>query len=158
MSDAVLIEFECLPLRSVTRLDPPIDASPGYTALVQRVKAAIERHGALNSYYLHDAHCRFRLTNRPGLGEIEFRFEGVVLTDAEDRRVSGVDLEVELARETCDWLAAPIVEWFAESVKKAVAVEFELFAAAGDLAKTEERLKRLAAESESGGGYIGMGL
>ena len=158
MSDAVDVSFECLPLRSVTRLDPPLDASPAYRAFVERVKSAIDRHGVLNSYYLHDARCRFHLTNRDGLGELEFRFEGVVLTDASDTQVSGSDLSIELVRETCDWLSNPIVEWFHDSVRKAVAVEFELFAAAGDLSKTEARLRKLAEESESSGGYIGMGL
>lgn len=158
MSEAVHITFECLPLRTVTRLDPPLDASPGYRAFVERVKSAIERHGVMNSYYLHDATCRFHLTNRSGLGELEFRFEGVVLTDSTDTKVSGVDLEVTLLRETCDWLSTPIVEWFHECVRKSVAVEFELYAAAGDLSKTEERLRKLAEETESSGGYLGMGL
>ena len=49
----VEIEFDCLPLRSVTRLDVPVDASPVYEQFVLRVKEAMAKHGSHNTYYLH---------------------------------------------------------------------------------------------------------
>ena len=52
--------------------------------------------GLHNSYYLHHASCVFHLTNDPRVGMLEFRFEGTVLTDAEDRSAIESDLEVEL--------------------------------------------------------------
>ena len=47
----VEIEFDCLPLRTVQRVDAPMDASPKYEQFVLRVKEAIETHGVHNTYY-----------------------------------------------------------------------------------------------------------
>ena len=38
----VEVSFDCLPLRSIARLDIPIDASPKYRARCERIKAAME--------------------------------------------------------------------------------------------------------------------
>jgi hypothetical protein len=65
---------------------------------------------------------------------------------------------VELVRETCDWLTEPIVRWFAETVPRSVMVEFDRYIAVGDLQQTLERVKKLQAETESRGGYVGMYL
>ena len=153
-----VIQFECLPLRSVSRLDIPIDASPKYQAWCERVKSAIAKHGAFNSYYLHKGVCRFHLTNEPKIGSVEFAFEGTVLTDDADAHTRGCDLVVDLVRETCDWLSKPIVAWLAETVRRAVCLEFDRYIAAGDLEKTRQRLAKLNAESEAAGGFIGMHL
>jgi hypothetical protein len=67
-------------------------------------------------------------------------------------------LEVELKRETCDWLTEPIVDWFKETVPRAVVVEFDRFIAAGDRDQTIKRIARLQAESDSRGGFVGMYL
>ncbi len=158
MNPSVEISFDCQPLRSIARLDVPLDASPEYEALVERVQQAIQRHGLLNTYYLHDARCTFHLTNDPALGMLEFRFEGTVLTDEEDRKTLRADLLVELRRETCDWLTEPVVEWFRETVTRAVIVEFDRFISAGDLDRTKQRIEQLQAESDSHGGFLGMGL
>lgn len=152
------ITFDCLPLRSVRRLDVPIDASPEYEELVTGIRQATEKHGLHNTYYLYQAKCIFRLTNDPDVGMIEFRFDGTVLTDPDDRETHGCDLRVELQRETCDWLTEPVVEWFAETVTRAVQVEFDRFIAAGNLEKTIERMEKLQAESDTHGGFLGMGL
>src|SRR5690606_30157967 len=98
----VEITFDCLPLRSVTRLDIPIDASPGYRALCERIKDAIQTHGSHNTYYLYNAQCIYRLTNRPDYGMLQFRFEGTLMTDESDLKADRCDLSVELVRETCD--------------------------------------------------------
>src|SRR5262249_6595021 len=59
----VEITFDCLPLRSISRMDIPIDASPRYRQRCENIKAAIEHHGSHNSYYLYNAQCVFHLTN-----------------------------------------------------------------------------------------------
>jgi hypothetical protein len=158
MNRYVEISFDCLPLRSVGRLDIPIDASPKYRQRCERIKQAIETHGSYNSYYVYNARCVFHLTNDDAVGMLEFRFEGTVLTDESDQQTERCHLEAELVRETCDWLTEPIVQWFTESVPRAVAVEFNRYIAAGDLQQTIERVERIQAESDQHGGYLGMYL
>jgi hypothetical protein len=158
VSQFVEISFDCLPLRSVGRLDIPLDASPAYRERCERIKAAIAKHGSHNTYYLYDASCTFHLTNQPDLGSLEFRFEGTVLTDPEDRRTVLADLGVTLVRETCDWLTEPVVTWFRETVSKAVAAEFDRYIEAGDLAQTVKRIAALQAKADQAGGYLGMNV
>ena len=152
------ISFDCLPLRTVDRLDVPIDASPKYRARCERIKAAFEKHGALNSYYLYNARCIYHLANSDQLGLVRFRFEGTVLTDEEDRTCRGCDLAVKLSGETCEGLTEPIVEWFSQSVPRSVAVEFDRYIEAGDLEKAKERVEKIRAASEDAGGFVGMYL
>lgn len=154
----VEIEFDCLPLRSVTRMDVPIDASPKYEQFVRQVKAAMEKHGSHNTYYLHRGICVYHLTNATDRGEIGFEFRGTALTGQKDRKTRSVDLQVTLLRETCGWLSQPIVDFFAESVQHAVLVEFDRYIEAGDLSKTEERMQKLAEQNELGEGFVGMYL
>lgn len=158
MNRYVEIMFDCLPLRSVGRLDIPIDASPKYRQRCERIKCAIETHGSHNAYFLYNSQCVYHLSNQPEVGSIEFRFEGVALTDETDQKTVRCHLEVELTRETCDWLTEPIVDWFKETVSRSVAVEFDRYIAAGDLAQTVERIARIQAESDQQGGYVGMYL
>lgn len=156
MNQWVEIEFDCLPLRSVGRVDIPIDASPGYRRFCEQVKKAIDTHGSHNTYFLHHAHCAFRVLNHDKLGRIEFSFEGTLFTDPEDRKALGGDLEVTLVGETCDWLTQPIVEWFQDTVRRAVAFEFDRYIEAGDLDQTKARLARLQEQTESTLGFLGM--
>ena len=158
MNHCVDITFDCLPLRSIGRFDVPIDASPEYEALAVRVRQAAEKHGLHNSYYLHNAKCVFHLTSDPEFGMLEFRFDGTVLTDPDDQATLRCDLSVQLQRETCDWLTAPVVEWFVETVTWAVQVEFDRYIAAGDLQKTIQRMENLQTDSDAHGGFLGMGL
>ncbi len=152
------ISFDCLPLRSIARLDIPLDASPKFRSKCERIKAALDQHGSLNTYYLHNAKCTFQLTNDPLRGMLEFEFEGTVMTDEADEKTKATHLSVQLVRETCDWLTEPVVAWFADTVWQAVVVEFDLYIAAGDLSRTKDRLARAQAELESSGGFVGMGL
>ena len=158
MNRFVDITFDCLPLRSVTRLDIPIDASPKYQALCERIKQGIATHGTHNTYYLYNARCTFHLTNNPEVGSVEFAFEGTVMTDPSDRQTHRCDLHVRLERETCDWLIEPAVAWLLESVQQAVTVEFDRYIAAGDLAQTVERILRQQAQTDASGGFVGMYL
>ena len=154
----VEIVFDCLPLRTVTRVDIPIDASPVLAAKMLRVKEAIEKHGVLNTYFLHNAHCTFHLTNDPREGMIEFAFDGTLLTDAADLHTQSCDLSVKLSRETCTWLNQPIVDWMAATVQRAVQLEFDRYIKAGDLQKVQERLERMQRASDESGGFVGMYL
>ncbi|MGQ9504773.1 MAG: hypothetical protein ACUVQG_03230 [Thermogutta sp.] len=154
----VEVSFDCVPLRTVVRSHPPLDASPGFLALWDRVQATIRKYGRHNTYYLLNGVCTFHLTNDPSVGTLSFSFEGCLLTDAEDRCATACDLQTTLRGDTCDWAAEPIVRWLSESVRHAVLVEFNRFIAAGDLEKTVQRLKKLEEETELKGGYVGFGL
>ena len=158
MDRYVEITFDCLPLRSLGRLDIPLDASPKFRAKCERVKQALTAHGTQNTYYLHNALCSFFLSNRPDIGMIQFEFEGTVITDEADRTTSAAQLVVNLKRETCDWLTEPVVEWFKETVRRAVMVEFDRYIEAGDLSRTKERIAKTQAEMEQTGGFVGMYL
>lgn len=158
MNRWVEISFDCLPLRSVGRLDIPLDASPKYRERCLRVKAALEKHGSHNTYFVYNAQCVYRLTNRDDAGMIQFAFEGTVLTDDDDRRTQRCDIEVTLVRETCDWLTEPIVKWFSDTVTRSLAVEFDRYIEAGDLDQAKQRIEKLRAASDQSGGYVGMYL
>lgn len=152
------IQFDCLPLRSVARWDPPLDASPELHDFYLRLKQAHVTHGAHNTYYLHHAQCIYRLTNAADIGRLEFRFEGVVLTDQADRQTVGSDLRVELVRDTCTWITQPVVAWFCETVEHAVRVEFDRYIQAGDLDRTRQRIAELEKRSDQSEGFLGMYL
>ena len=152
------IEFDCLPLRSVTRLDVPVDASPVYEQFVLRVKEAMTKHGSHNTYYLHRGTCTYHLTNDSERGSVTFAFEGTAMTGADDRRTKGVDITTQLRGETCSWLSEPIVGFLAETVQHALLVEFDRYIEAGDLEKTEQRIKAVQAQSDSAEGFVGMYL
>ena len=152
------IEFDCLPLRSITRLDVPVDASPAYEQFVLRVKSAMQKHGSHNSYYLHRGTCTYHLTNDPDQGTVTFQFEGTVLTDADDRQTKAVDITAKLGSETCAWLNEPVVGFLAESIQHALLIEFNRYIEAGDLDKTEQRIKAVQAQSDAADGYVGMYL
>lgn len=158
MEQYVDIRFDCLPLRSIGRLDIPLDASPKYRARCERIKQALETHGSHNTYYLYNAKCVYHLTNNPEIGMIELAFDGTAITDPTDEKTLSCDLQVELVRETCDWLTEPIVAWFRETVQHVITVEFDRFIAAGDLAQTVQRIERLQSESDQHGGFLGMYL
>jgi hypothetical protein len=155
---AVAITFECTPLRSVPRLDIPLDASPVYRARLERMQRAVTSHGTRNAYYLTDGGCTFRFTNDPAVGWVRFRFEGTLLTDETDAKTIGSDLDLALDQETCDWLTQPAVEWLRLAAKHAVEIEFDRYIAAGDLSRALERLAREQAASDAAGGYLGMNL
>jgi hypothetical protein len=152
------IAFDCLPLRSVTRLDPPLDASPGLVAKWERIKNAITEHGTHNTYYLHNAHCRFFVTNDPRQGMIAFRFEGVLFTDENDASARSASLHVSLDQENVPWLEQHVVRWFAETVQQAVCSEFNRYIGAGDPDRTRKRMEQLQQILEQTGGFVGMHL
>src|SRR5436190_23558632 len=158
MQRYVEITFDCLPLRTISRMDVPIDASPRYRQRCEAIKAAIDHHGSHNSYYLYNAHCIFHLTNSDEIGMVEFEFEGTLLTDPSDQCAEHADLQVKLVLETCDWLTEPVVAWFKDTVPEAVLAEFDRYIAAGDLEQAKKRIAALQARADQSGGYMGMYL
>jgi hypothetical protein len=158
MSHWVNITFQCLPLRSIACFAPPVDATDELAATYAKLRAAAHKHGLHNTYYLHAGKCVFHLTNHQQIGVLEFGFSGTILTDAEDMHTLRSDLEVELTGESYDWLVRPVADWFAETVRAAVKVEFDRFIAAGDLEKTIERLQALQEASNAQGGFLGAWL
>jgi hypothetical protein len=154
MDGFIDIAFDCLPLRSVGRIDVPLDASPGFRARCERLKLAIETHGTANAYYLFNAHCIFRLANSEIEGMLRFGFEGTLFTDAGDARTERVELEVSLVAETCGGVPDEVLPWFELQVKNAARIEFNRYIAAGSLQETLQRLEQI----DQLAGVAGLGL
>lgn len=127
------VEFDCIPLRTVGRLDVPLDASDAQRRRASHMQTAINAYGVERTYFLQNARCVFRFANSDVEGICRFDFEGVVRTDAGDRKCEDADLEVTLVSETCGGVPASIEAWLVERVRHAVIVEFDRFIAAGQL-------------------------
>jgi len=143
MDTPVDIAFECLPLRLVSRLDVPLDASPTYRTRYEKLQAALDSHGPERTYFLYNARCIFRFANSEIEGMARFKFEGLVRTDASDSLTELVELEVQLANETCDGIPAEVASWLAQRVSKSVAIEFDRFISAGQLASRADELGKV---------------
>jgi hypothetical protein len=133
MKPVVDISFDCLPLRSVGRVDVPLDASPAFRARCERLKQAIDAYDNRNAYFLYNTRCVYRLANSEFANVLRFTFDGTVLTDLSDCRAERADLAVELAAETCGGVPEAALEWLRGVVTRAVLVEFDRFIAAGQL-------------------------
>jgi hypothetical protein len=145
------IAFDCLPLRSVGRLDVPLDASDAFRRRVERIKAAMEEFGAERTYFLYNARCIFRFANSEIEGVCRFEFEGVVRTDAGDRKCQQTLLDVRLASETCGGVPQLVETWLADRVRQSAGIEFDRFIAAGQLAEGGEPFESLAHLAGLGG-------
>jgi hypothetical protein len=143
MQPHVDIAFDCLPLRSVGRLDVPLDASPALRARAQQLQRAIEVHGTQNAYFLYNTRCVFRLANSEIENMLRFTFDGTVLTDRSDCKSDRADLTIELAAETCGTIPADVLAWFRGVVRRAVLIEFDHFIAAGSLAARVNALENV---------------
>jgi hypothetical protein len=151
------IAFDCLPLRSVGRVDIPLDASPEFRARLEHLKRSIDKHGVQNAYFLYNSHCVFRLANSDIEGMLRFSFEGTVHTDLSDAKAERADLVVELVGETCDGVPAVVVDWFCGAVERAVLVEFDRFITAGKLNARVQELERFSQLADMSG-FAGMNL
>jgi hypothetical protein len=141
MPPQVDIAFDCLPLRSVGRVDVPLDASPAFRARCERLQQAIETHGTQSAYFLYNTRCVFRLANSSVENMLRFTFEGTLLTDRSDCKADRADLAVELVGHTCGGAIPPdVLAWFRDVVHKAVLIEFDHFISAGALADRVSRL------------------
>jgi hypothetical protein len=137
------IAFDCLPLRSVGRVDVPLDASPAYRARCERLQQAIDKHGTQNAYFLYNTRCVYRLANSDIEGMLRFSFDGTVMTDHGDGKADRADLTVELTAETCGGLPPEVLAWYGRVVERAVLIEFDRFIAAGSLADRVAQLGQL---------------
>jgi hypothetical protein len=146
----VAIAFDCLPLRSIGRVDVPIDASPDYRARGERLQQAIEKHGRENAYFLYNTYCVYRLANSDIDNMLRFTFDGVLITDRSDAKAASADLAIELQSETCGPMSPAVLEWFRRVVTRAVLIEFDRFIASG-------RLEALAGAAEAND-YVGMNV
>jgi len=145
MQPVVDIAFDCLPLRSVGRVDVPIDASPAFRARCEHLQQAIDKHGTENAYYLYNARCVYRLANSEVDGMLRFSFAGTLLTDISDCRADRADLIVDLTADTSGVSLTPeVLAWFRQMVHRAVLVEFDRFISAGQLAARVSQLGQVA--------------
>jgi hypothetical protein len=148
MEPYVDIAFDCLPLRSVGRVDVPLDASAAFRARLQHLQRDIETHGTKNAYFLYNTRCVFRLANSDVHNMLRFTFEGTVWTDRGDCQTAGGDLHVELAGETCGPLSPEVLAWFRRVVERAVLIEFDRFISAGALAERVAQVGQVERISE----------
>jgi hypothetical protein len=144
MQPVVDIAFDCLPLRSIGRVDVPIDASPAYRERCERLLLAINTYGSENAYFLYNTRCVYRLANSDVDNMLRFSFGGVVVTDRSDGKAERADLAVKLVSETCGPMPPEVLAWFRPVVNRAVLIEFDHFIAAGRLAERVEHLGKVA--------------
>ncbi len=135
MQPVVDIAFDCLPLRSVARVDVPLDASPAFRARCERLQRAIEAHGNENAYFLYNTRCAYRLANSDIDNMLRFSFDGTLVTDRSDCKSDRADLKVVLVAETCGGVPAVALDWLRAVVVRAVLIEFDRFIDAGRLAE-----------------------
>jgi hypothetical protein len=157
MESEVDIAFDCLPLRSVSRVDVPIDASPAFRARCQQLQKAIDAHGAENSYFLYNTHCVFRLANSSVENMLRFAFDGTLMTDRSDAKADRADLSITLAAETCGGVPPEVLAWFRGVVERAVLIEFDRFISAGRLEARVSELGDVASVATLSG-FAGMNV
>ncbi|HVT27773.1 MAG TPA: hypothetical protein VHE81_07130 [Lacipirellulaceae bacterium] len=157
MQPVVDIEFDCLPLRSVARVDVPLDASPIFRTRCENLRQAIAAHGADNAYFLYNTRCSYRLANSDIDNMLRFSFDGIVKTDRSDCKAERADLDVVLIADTCRGVPSPVVEWFRGVVVRAVLVEFDRFIAAGQLAERVGQLANIECITDVAG-FAGMNV
>jgi hypothetical protein len=158
MSDAVTIIFECLPFRLVGHTGMPLDASDEQLALWRRFRAAMEKHGTANTYFLYNADCAFRLSNGSN-GYLRFVFEATVKTDDKDEHPIDCDLACRLAVSDYDLPAnTAVLEFFREVVRRAVIDEFQRFIDAGNLKRALAQREHILREWDRNRGFVGMDI
>jgi hypothetical protein len=157
MRPLVDIAFDCLPLRSVGRVDVPLDASPAFRARCQQLQRAIDKHGTQHAYFLYNTRCVYRLANSDVDNMLRFSFDGTIVTDRSDGKADQADLAIELTAETCGGMGPDVQAWFRGVVERAVLVEFDHFIAAGSLAARVDQLGKVASVADLAD-FAGMGV
>ncbi len=143
MDAHVPISFDCLPLRSVGRVDVPLDASPAFRERCERLQKAIDAHSDENAYFLYNGSCTYRLANSDIENMLRFSFDGTVVTDLSDARAERGDLDIRLTAETCGSIPEEVLYWLRSVVERAVLVEFDRFISAGRLAQRVDELGKV---------------
>ena len=157
MQPVVDIAFDCLPLRSIARVDIPLDASPAFRARSERLQQAVSAHAGENAYFLYNTRCTYRLANSDIEGMLRFSFDGTLVTDRSDCKADRANLNVVLIAETCGGVSPAALDWLRGVIKRAVLVEFDRFIADGQLA---ERIKQLGSVDSitDVAGFAGMNV
>src|SRR6476469_7426730 len=140
MQPGVDIAFDCLPLRSVGRVDVPLDASPAFRARCERLQQAIEAYSGENAYFLYNTSCTYRLANSDIDNMLRFSFDGTLVTDRSDCKADRADLDVVLTAETCGGVPPAALDWLRSIVHQAVLIEFDRFITDGQLAARKAEL------------------
>ena len=140
MEPVVDIAFDCLPLRSLPRVDIPLDASPAFRARCERLREALDAHSDENAYYLYNTRCTYRLANSDIDNMLRFSFDGTVTTDRSDCKADRADLDIVLTAETCGGVPAEALDWLRGIVRQAVLIEFDRFISGGQLAARKHEL------------------
>ncbi len=148
MTAFVDIAFNCLPLRSVGRVDVPLDASPAFRARCERLQRAVDAFGTENAYFLYNTRCVYRFANSDIDNMLRFSFDGVLLTDRSDAKADRAELKIELTSQTCGPLSPEVLAWFRPVVERAVLIEFDHFIAAGKLAERVSELGQVASVAD----------
>lgn len=157
MQPVVDIAFDCLPLRSVARVDVPIDASPAFRARCERLRRATEAHNGENAYFLYNTRCTYRLANSDIENMLRFSFDGTLLTDRSDCKADRAFVEVVLEAETCAGVPPAALEWLRRVVERAVLIEFDRFIDAGRLAERVGQLGQVDSITDVAG-FAGMNV
>jgi hypothetical protein len=157
MQPVVDIAFDCLPLRSIGRVDVPLDASAAFRHRCERLQHAIARHGTDRAYYLYNGRCTYRLANSDIDNMLRFSFDGTLLTDRSDGKADRTDLDIKLTAETCGGVPPAAVDWLRGVVEKAILIEFNHFIAAGHLQARVAQLGQLESIADVEG-FAGMNV
>jgi hypothetical protein len=158
MSGAVSIVFECLPFRLVGHAGLPLDASDEQRALWRRFREALAKHGTENTYFLYNADCTFSLSNGPE-GWLRFVWEATLQTDPGDQRPVDIDLACRLAdTDFAKPLAASVLDFFREALRRAVLAEFQRFIDAGNLKRALAEREHVLREWDQTRGFVGMDI
>ena len=157
MQPVVDIAFDCLPLRSVARVDVPIDASPAFRARCERLQQAIEAHSGENAYFLYNTRCTYRLANSDIENMLRFSFDGTLVTDRSDCKADRAELNVVLIAETCGGVPPAALEWLRRVIERAVLIEFDRFIGAGRLAERVDQLGQVDSITDIAG-FAGMNV
>jgi hypothetical protein len=144
MQPVVDIEFDCLPLRSVARVDVPLDASPEFRARCERLQQATEAHAGENAYFLYNTRCTYRLANSDVESMLRFSFDGTLVTDLSDCKADRAELNVVLTAETCGGVPPAALDWLRGVLYRAILIEFDRFIADGQLAQRIDELQDIS--------------
>jgi len=157
MQPVVDIAFDCLPLRSIARVDIPIDASPPLRARSERLRQALNSHSGENAYFLYNTRCTYRLANSDIENMLRFSFDGTVLTDRSDLKADRGDLNIVLTAETCGGVPRAALDWLRGVIQRAVLIEFDRFIEDGQLAERIRQLGRIDSITDVAG-FAGMNV
>lgn len=157
MEPVVDIAFDCLPLRSLPRVDIPLDASPAFRSRCECLRKALDAHPGENAYYLYNTRCTYRLANSDIDNMLRFSFDGTLVTDRSDCKADRADLDIVLTAETCGGVPPAALDWLRGIVRQAVLIEFDRFISDGQLAARKHELSSLDSIATIGA-FAGMNV